>query len=251
MHAAPYYRRAVGPILISRTMSHPITATAPAMNEPPGWTASRRGDVDRAVRKAGRHSIVVRVARIGLPLGVLVGFAVVVLFTYFKPMQVFDRMPSVSGKLAVQGSKITMELPRIAGFTRDQRSYELNAEAAVQDIAKPDLIELQKLRAKFEMQNQDVVALTANSGTYNTKADNILLRDQIVVTSEQGYTALLREAAVEMKKGNVISEQPVEITLPNGTLKANRLEIMDSGDVIRFGGGVILDLEGEKKEAAR
>ena len=54
-----------------------------------------------------------------------------------------------------------------------------------------------------------------------------------------------------MKKGNVISEMPVEITLPNGMLKANRLEIIDSGDVIRFEKGVVLDLEGQKKEASR
>jgi len=176
---------------------------------------------------------------------------VLVLVTYFKPMAMFEKLPSVSGKLAVQGSKITMELPRIAGFTRDQRAYELNAESAVQDIAKPDLVELQNLRAKMELQDKDVVLLTAISGTYNTKADKVLLRDQIVVTSQQGYTAKLREAAVEMKKGNVVSELPVEITLPNGTLKANRLEIIDSGDVIRFERGVVLDLEGEKKEAAR
>ena len=79
------------------------------------------------------------------------------LFTYFKPMQMFDKLPSVSGKLAVQGSKITMELPRIAGFTRDSRSYELNAESAVQDIASPDVVELQNLRAKMEMQDKDVI----------------------------------------------------------------------------------------------
>src|ERR1041385_5553447 len=109
-------------------------------------------------------------------------------------MEVFEKLPSVSGKLAVQGSKITMELPRIAGFTRDQRAYELNAETAVQDIAKPDLVELQNLRAKMEMQDKDVVQLTANSGTYNTKADKIVLRDQVVVTSQQGYRALLRGA---------------------------------------------------------
>ena len=230
-------------------MSRPITATA--INETHGWTASRRSDVDRAVRKAGRHSILVRVARIVLPTGVLAGLTVLVLVTYFKPMAMFEKLPSVSGKLAVQGSKITMELPRIAGFTRDQRAYELNAESAVQDIAKPDLVELQNLRAKMELQDKDVVLLTAISGTYNTKADKVLLRDRIVVTSQQGYSAKLREAAVEMKKGNVVSELPVEITLPNGTLKANRLEIIDSGDVIRFERGVVLDLEGEKKEAAR
>ena len=37
-----------------------------------------------------------------------------------------------------------------------------------------------------------------------------------------------------MKKGNVVSEQPVEISCQNGTLKANRLEVIDSGDLIRF-----------------
>ena len=61
-----------------------------------------------------------------------------------------------------------------------------------------------------------------------------MLRDHVVVTSQQGYKAKLREAAVDMKKGNVVSEQPVEIKLPNGTLKANRMEIVDSGDVVRF-----------------
>ena len=166
-------------------------------------------------------------------------------------MQIFDKLPSVSGKLGVQGSKITMELPRIAGFTRDARAYELNAETAVQDITKPDLVELLNLRAKMELQDKDMVQLTANSGTYNTKADKIILRDQVVVTSQQGYKVLMREAAVEMKKGNVISELPVEITLPNGLLKANRMEIIDSGDVMRFERGVVLDLDGEKKEAAR
>jgi lipopolysaccharide export system protein LptC len=230
-------------------MSSPITATA--INDTHGWTASRRTDVDRAVRVARRHSVLVRVVRIALPAAVIVGLTGLVLNTYFKPMQIFEKLPSISGKLAVQGSKITMELPRIAGFTRDARAYELNAETAVQDITRPDIVELQNLRAKMELQDKDVVQVTANAGTYNTKADRIMLRDQIVVTSQQGYKALLREAAVEMKKGNVISEQPVEITLPNGMLRANRLEITDSGEVIRFERGVVLNLDGEKKEASR
>jgi lipopolysaccharide export system protein LptC len=189
--------------------------------------------------------------RIALPVAVVVGLTVLVLFTYFKPMEMFEKLPSVSGKLAVQGSKITMELPRIAGFTRDSRSYELNAETAVQDIAKPDIVELQKLRVRVEMQNKDVVLITANAGTYNTKADKIVLRDQVIVTSEQGYQVLMREAAVEMKKSNVVSELPVEIKLPNGLLKANRMEVLDSGDLIRFERGVVVDLDGAKQEASR
>jgi lipopolysaccharide export system protein LptC len=214
-----------------------------------GWTASRRTDIDRAVRVAGRHSLVVRATRIGLPIAVVAGLGALGAVTYFKPTQVFEKAPM--GKLAVQGSKITMELPRIVGFTRDNRAYELHAETAVQDIASPDIIELQNLRARLEMQDKDVVNITANSGTYNTKGDKVVLRDQVVVTSQQGYKAVLKEAAIEMKKGNVVSEQPVDITLPNGWLKSNRLEIVDSGDVVRFGRGVTLYIEADKSGASQ
>ncbi len=242
-----------GPILNSNGgegMARPITAM---MLDTParGWTAPRRTDVERTVRSAGRHSRVVRVVRVALPLAVILGLGAFVIVTWFNPLAALKALPSVSGKLAVQGSKITMELPRIAGFTRDARAYELNAETAVQDITSPDLIELQNLRAKMEMQDKDVVLLVAKSGTYNSKADKVILRDEIVITSEQGYKALLREAAIEMKKGNVVSDHPVTITLPNGLLKANRLEVFDSGALIRFDRGVVLDLDGQKKEASQ
>jgi hypothetical protein len=35
-----------------------------------------------------------------------------------------------------------------------------------------------------------------------------------------------------------VSDQPVELELLQGTLNANRLEIVDSGDLVRFHGGV-------------
>ena len=228
-------------------MSRPVSNVIDAGER--GWTASLRTDIDRAVRVAGRHSLMVRATRIGLPIAVVVGLTALGAVTYFKPMQVFEKAPV--GKLAVQGNKITMELPRIVGFTRDNRAYELHAESAVQDIASPDIVELQNLRARLEMQDKDVVNVTANSGTYNTKGDKVVLRDQVVVTSQQGYKAVLKEAAIEMKKGNVVSEHPVDITLPNGWLKSNRMEIVDSGDVVRFDRGVTLYIEGEKSGASQ
>jgi lipopolysaccharide export system protein LptC len=100
----------------------------------------------------------------------------------------------------------------------------------------------------MEMQDSDVVVITAKSGTYNTKGDNVVLREHVVVTSAQGFNAKLREAVVDMKKGNVLSEQPVDIKMPTGTIKANGMEIIDSGDVVRFTGGVVFDLEGAPAE---
>ncbi len=232
-------------------MVRPITANEVGA-EGSGWRSTRRNDTDRVVRIARRHSLLVRLLRVGLPLGVIIGLTALVLVTYFKPMQIFEKIPGVSGNLGIQGSKITMQLPKIAGFTRDSRAYELTAENAVQDIASPDMIELQNLRARMEMQDKDVVNMTAKAGTYNTKGDKIILRDQIVVTSGQGYSARLREAAVDMKQGNVVSDQPVEVTLPNGLLLSNGMEIAESGAVIRFNRGVVLTLDPAKtSEAAK
>ena len=39
-----------------------------------------------------------------------------------------------------------------------------------------------------------------------------------------------------------MSEQPVEVQMLQGTLNANRLEIVDSGDLVRFDGGVTMTL---------
>jgi len=228
-------------------MSRPVTSAldAPAR----GWRAPHGADIERIVRSAGRHSRFVRVLRILLPAGVVVGGGLFVIFTYFNPLSVLEKLPNMSGKLAVQGSKITMELPRIAGRTRDSRAYELTAETAVQDITKPDIVELQNLRARMELQDSDVVVITAKSGTYNTKGDSIVLREDVVVTSAQGYNAKLTEATVDMKKGNVQSDRPVAIKLPTGTLTANGIEIIDSGDVVRFTHGIVLNLDAQSASA--
>ena len=51
------------------------------------------------------------------------------------------------------------------------------------------------------------------------------------------------EALIDIRKGNVTSEQPVEVRMLQGTLNANRLDILDSGDLVRFHGGVVMDMK--------
>lgn len=231
-------------------MSRPITADA--IETPThGWTASRRSDMGGLVRAARRHSRLVRVVRIVLPVAIVLALGALAFFTYFDPLRILDTLPSVSGKLAIQGSKITMEAPRIAGFTRDSRSYEMTAETAIQDIASPDVVDLKNLRATFELPGPNLVQITAATGVYNTKSEQLVMRERVLFTTAHGYRGRLREAAVDVKKGNIVSEQPVELTLPDGLLKANRLEIIDSGDLIRFDRGVVLTLDGTTPGAAK
>jgi len=64
------------------------------------------------------------------------------------------------------------------------------------------------------------------------------LNDHITVNSSSGYEGHLSEATINVSSGNIVSESPVELKLPNGLLNANRLEVIENGAVVLFGGGV-------------
>lgn len=226
-------------------MNRPITAHSSAGHDTHAWTVTRRSNIERAFRRARRHSSRVRFMRYAIPIAVLVGAGVIVLTTWLNPLRVLASMPTASGgKLGVAGSKITMELPRLAGFTKDQRSYEVSAKSAVQDLAQPDAVELREIQAKMEFQDRSKIEMRAVNGLYNTKAEILVLTEKITLTSSKGYQGLLTQAAVEMRKGSIVSHNPVFITMPNGKLESKTMQILESGDVVRFDGGVVLDLDG-------
>ena len=200
------------------------------------WTMSR-GDSERAFRDAVRHSRTVRILRIAVPIAVVIGLALVVLATWFNPMRLLGKLPLDIGSVVVSGTKITMQQPRLAGFTRDGRSYDLTASAAAQDLKRPEMMELSNIRAKIEMPDKNVLDMSASSGLYDTKNEMLTLYRDIVFTSPS-YQAWLSEAVIDIRKGNVVSEKPVEVHMLNGKLNANRLDMIDSGDLLRFGGGV-------------
>ena len=227
--------------------------TADAIEAPAaGWhDASQRTNVERTVRSAGRHSRFVRVLRIALPVAVVVAIGTYLVLTYYNPMAALARLPSVSGKLGVQGTKITMESPRIAGIGRNQRGYTVTAETAVQDITKPDQLELKNLRAEIEMADTDILVVTAKSGTYHTKVNKVTLREHVVFTTAQGLNAKMSEAVVNMKKGTLQSDQFVDFKLPTGRVQANAVEIEDAGEVVRFTRGVVFDLDADEPETKK
>jgi lipopolysaccharide export system protein LptC len=86
------------------------------------------------------------------------------------------------------------------------------------------------------------VEVSATAGIYDSKGETLKLDQNIVLSSSTGYRGRLSEAMIDIRKGNVVSERPVEVELLQGTLNANRLEISDSGDLVRFGGGVNMTL---------
>jgi lipopolysaccharide export system protein LptC len=218
-------------------MNQVVTARTDPQTARAYWTMSR-GDSDRAFRSARRHSRMVRFLRISVPLAVVIGAVVISLITIFNPFRMLAKLPININDLVVSGTKVTMEKPRLAGFTKDARAYEFTAEAAAQDLTKPEIVELRKIHAKLQMEDRSMMEMSADTGTYNSKLDTLMLDNNILLTSSSGFTGRLSQALIDVRKGNVVSERPVELEMLQGTLNAKRLEIADSGDVVRFLGGV-------------
>jgi lipopolysaccharide export system protein LptC len=195
---------------------------------------------------AARHSRMVRVLRVAVPAAVMLAMAaIVVVSTIFNPFQMLlPKLPVDMGNLVVSGTKITMESPHLAGYTPDQRPYEVWAKTATQDVTDPDHVELKNLRAKVLMEDQaTTVTLDAINGLMDTKQQLLDLHKDIFLQSSSGYEARMSQAFVDIGKGTVSSEEHVDVKLLNGTLTSDRLRITGGGEVVRFEGNVVMNLD--------
>jgi lipopolysaccharide export system protein LptC len=193
---------------------------------------------------AARHSRMVRVLRVAVPAAVLLAMASIVLISVINPFRILapNNLPVDMSNLVVSGTKITMETPHLAGFSTDQRPYELWAKAAIQDLADPDHVELRTLRAKVMMEDKSTVTMDARTGFFDSKQQMLDLRKDIFLQSSTGYEARLSQAYVDINKGTVTSDEHVDVKLLNGTLTADRLRIINSGEIVRFEGNVVMNL---------
>jgi lipopolysaccharide export system protein LptC len=192
---------------------------------------------------AARHSRMVRVLRIAVPVIVILAMTAIVAVSIFNPFRMLlPKLPVDMGNLVVSGTKITMESPHLSGYSTDQRPYELWAKTATQDLTDPDHVDLKALRAKILMEDRTTVTLDARNGLFDSKQQLLDLHKDIFLQSSTGYEARLSQAFVDIAKGTVTSEEHVDVKLLNGTLTADRLRITGGGELVRFEGNVVMNL---------
>jgi lipopolysaccharide export system protein LptC len=208
----------------------------------PTYQAGMQAGLEARFARAARHSRMVRVLRIAVPGAVGLAMAALIGIATFNPFRALASLPLDMDNLVVSGTKITMESPRLAGFTPDKRPYEMQATTATQDVTDPDHVELHTLQAKVRMEDNSTVTLNSRTGMFNTKTQVLDLHKDILMQSSTGYEARLTHAMVDMGRGTVTSDQPVDVKLLNGTLTADTMQVTEKGDVVRFEKNVVMHL---------
>jgi lipopolysaccharide export system protein LptC len=197
------------------------------------------GGRDGAFRTAKRHSRRVRVLRWALPAAALGGLAIIMLVVWLDPLRLYRNLPVEFGRISITDNKLTIEAPKLTGFTQDRRPYSVTAESAAQDLGSPNVIELAGILGQVELANRGETEMRAKNGVYDMKLGTLNLSNGIEIGATGGYKVLLQDALVEVRKGRIVTDKPVRAVFPDGTLDAQRVEIFEHGDRVRFGGVVM------------
>jgi lipopolysaccharide export system protein LptC len=193
---------------------------------------------------AARHSRMVRMLRVAVPAAVILAMAAIILVSIFNPFRMLlPKLPIDIGNLVVSGTKITMESPHLAGYSTDRRPYEVWAKTAIQDVTDPDHVELKTLRGKVLMADQSTITLEAVKGLMDTKQQLLDLHKDIYLQTTAGYEAWLSQAFVDMGKGTVTSDEHVDVKWADGKLSADKMKITGGGEVVRFDGNVVMNID--------
>jgi len=200
-------------------------------------------------RSAKRHSRRVRALRWTLPSAALLGLAIFLLFLWFDPLRFYRGLPVEFGRISITDNKLTIEAPKLSGFTQDRRPYLVTAESAAQDLGSPNRIELSGITGQVELSNRGETTLSAKTGLYDMKAGILQLGSGIEIGASGGYKMQLRDATMNVRKGTVVTRRPVTALFPDGSLLAKNLEIHEHGDFVKFGGGVTMSLKLPREDA--
>ena len=133
-----------------------------------------------------------------------------------------------------------MHNPRYVGQTKDAKPYELTAASAYADPNLPNRVHLDHPAGTLEGARD--VNLVALKGLYDRAARKLDLNGGVELTTSDGYRFDTASTRINLQEGWAVGNQPIQGSGPTGTLSADRFEIRDKGDVLRFEGRVKVTL---------
>ncbi|MCZ8316617.1 LPS export ABC transporter periplasmic protein LptC [Phreatobacter sp.] len=194
-------------------------------------------DREAAFRAAYRHSKRVRSLRVLVPSLAVLIFSGVVFISWWDPLKALN-LPISIGAISLSGSKVTMEAPRLTGYTTDNRFYRVAATKAEHDVTQANLVALSAIDAEMQLEGGGTARVVSSAGLLDTKTGRVELNDNVSVTTTDGQRGTLGHAMVDTRAGTIMSNGPVQLASPRGELFSDRMQVSDNGKVIVLEGRV-------------
>lgn len=134
--------------------------------------------------------------------------------------------------------QITATTSTVNGIDKENQPYQVKAQRGWQDSKNPELIHLEIVEGQFRRPSGAEYTLTSKTGAYDTKVKALDLEGQVTIVQKERFTAIMEKAHVVVEEKKLTSDVPVDVTMADGVIKANGMEITDDGARILFLNGV-------------
>jgi lipopolysaccharide export system protein LptC len=196
---------------------------------------------DKLLRAAARRA---RLAPILSWIAAACGFGLVLLFALQSGMfsvllpKAVLLPPTVDMPEQISGQK-----SRIAGFDRQQQPYEITADEGYEDKTNANLAHLKTVIGNFRKANGESYRLLSATGLYNSKTKDMELQGGVKILQADHFTTTMDKAHVNVETKDLVSDVPVLVVMPTGTINANGIRITNDGNNIVFLNGVKAQFE--------
>ncbi|MBX9589734.1 MAG: LPS export ABC transporter periplasmic protein LptC [Hyphomonadaceae bacterium] len=202
--------------------------------------SARVADRARAFAIARRHSRLVRLLRVALPLaagGILAAYALLLTVSWHQGKGRIQ----VSG-IQVTADDLTMKDPTYFGVNKDGGRYRVQAKRAVVGLNQSAPIKLIDIGGELMQTGNAVTTLKAKHGLFDNAKGELELFDGIEIDGANGLTARLSRAMVYSKESRVVSKHPVVANTPTGSVQASSMIMNTKTKAVAFRGAVAVRL---------
>jgi len=222
----------------SNEPTSPETELAPPAD---GWT---RGD---AFDRAQRHSRRVRVLKFAVPLAAALIAVAFPVYSYLAaPVSVAVQAEGA----AFSNGKLVMANPKLNGFTKQKQPYSMTALRAIQDVNTQGIIELEGIDAKVPVGPDNVAAIKASHGIYDRDGNTMKMTSDVMITTTDGMQAKFKSVFLDMGKGTMKTDDPVDVRSGGSQITADSLSVQDNGKVLVFENRVRVNIDSASMKAA-
>lgn len=148
-------------------------------------------------------------------------------------------------RVALQGTRIVIETPKLVGYRKDGKPYEIRARVGVQDIATPDIFDLDGLDVRVETEGVNPIVLTAAKANYSTKNDKAALSGGVTISDSKNFDMRMDAATMDFRASVMTSDEKATLKIEGGEVIADRVEFSQKERRATFAGNVHSVLYGE------
>lgn len=164
-----------------------------------------------------------------------------------------SRMGDVSVDLAgtsIENGRLIMANPRMAGYSAENRPYEMTARRAAQALADDDILELENIDARLPVGEDQWATLDAATGKLVKSRNRLEIDSPTLIKTTDGMVAQLQSALISMDGSGLETNDPVHIDRKGSVITADSMTVSDGGSLMLFEKRVRVQIPAKQIETA-